>query len=123
MLRSTSRRTPRTLPAMDLALADDLGADDEDVVRAARAEDLTRRLRDSPGDDAIADELAALLEDLGRGHELVALIAGAWRMPRPRGARLAREARTVFERMARRPTWPANPPMRRFTATHLASLS
>ncbi len=92
---------PAHAPAMDLALADDLGADDEDVVRAARAEDLTRRLRDSPGDDAIADELAALLEDLGRGHELVALIAGRLEDASPeKRSRLAREARTVFERMA-----------------------
>jgi tetratricopeptide (TPR) repeat protein len=92
---------PADAPAMDLALADDLGADDEDVVRAARAEDLSRRLRDSPGDDTIADELAALLEDLGRGHELVALIAGRLEDASPeKRARLAREARAVFERMA-----------------------
>ena len=67
---------PARVPAVDLALDDDLGMDDEDVVRAARVEELTRRLRDVPGDDTLADELTVLLETLDWGHELVALFAG-----------------------------------------------
>ncbi len=94
---------PVRAATMDLALAEEPDASEEDVVRAARVEELTRRLRDNPTDDAIADELAALLEDLGRGHELVALIAGrlddATSERRPL---LAERARTIFERMAAR---------------------
>lgn len=90
-------------PAMDLALAEDLGADDEDVVRAARVDELTRRLRDAPANDSVADELASLLEDLGRGHELVALIAGRLEDASPeKRSQLAADARAIFERMAAR---------------------
>ena len=92
---------PARAPSMDLALDDDLGMDDEDVVRAARVEELTRRLRDAPGDDTLADELTELLEALDRGHELVALFAG--RIEDASDARrgpLAAHARTVLERMA-----------------------
>ncbi len=92
--------TPARTPAMDLALAEDLGEDDDDVVQAARVDELTRRLRDSPGNDAVADELAALLEGLGRGHELVALIAGRLEdASSERRPQLAADARAVFERM------------------------
>ncbi len=92
---------PARVPAVDLALDDDLGMDDEDVVRAARVEELTRRLRDVPGDDTLADELTVLLETLDRGHELVALFAGRIEdaSDARRGA-LAAQARTVLERMA-----------------------
>jgi hypothetical protein len=89
--------------AMDLALADELPDGDEDVLKTARVEELSRRLRDSPGDDAMANELAGLLEQLGRGHELVALIAGRLEdAPPERRAALSLEARAVLERMAAR---------------------
>jgi tetratricopeptide (TPR) repeat protein len=89
--------------AIDLALDEDVQSDEQDVVRAARVEELTRRLRDAPADDAIADELAALLEDLGRGHELVALLVGRLddASVELRPALVAR-ALTIFERMASR---------------------
>ena len=47
---------------------------DEDPAGAARIDDLTRRLQGNPRDGAVADELVRLLEDFGRGHELVALL-------------------------------------------------
>ncbi len=90
-------------PAIDLALDEDVAMDENDVLRSARVEELTRRLRDAPADDALADELAGLLEELGRGHELVALVVG--RLDDASDERrpvLAARARTVFERMAAR---------------------
>lgn len=75
LLASIEPDAPRE-PAVDLALDEDIALGDQDVVRSARVEELVRRLHDAPADDAIADELAMLLEDLGRGHELVALLAG-----------------------------------------------
>ena len=41
---------------------------------AARIDDLTRRLQGDPTNHAIAEELLRLLEDFGRGHEIVALL-------------------------------------------------
>jgi hypothetical protein len=77
--------------------------DDQDVARTARADELTRRLRDAPGDDALAEELVALLEALDRGHELVALLAGRLDdASDERRSELAARARTVLERMAAR---------------------
>jgi hypothetical protein len=52
--------------------ADDSSHDD---ARAARVEELTRRFQARPDDQAVADELAELLEHLGRGHELLALLS------------------------------------------------
>jgi tetratricopeptide (TPR) repeat protein len=49
--------------------------DDEDAEKAGRVEDLTRRLHADPANDAVADELAGLLESLGRHHELLALLS------------------------------------------------
>jgi tetratricopeptide (TPR) repeat protein len=92
---------PARSAVIDLALAEEVEASDEDVVRAGRVEELTRRLRDNPADDGVADELAALLEDLGRGHELVALFAARLEDATPeRRPRLAADARKTFERMA-----------------------
>ncbi len=92
---------PRELsraPAMDLALPDD---DDEDAGQAARAEELTRRLREAPGDDGLADELAGVLEALGRSHELVALLTGRLEdAPADRRAARGARAKATFERMA-----------------------
>ena len=85
--------------AMDLAMADDVP--DEDVEKGARVDELTRRLRDDPANEPLADELTALLEDLGRGHELVALLVGRLEdAPPARREALAARARAVFERMA-----------------------
>ena len=50
-------------------------ADDEDSEKAARVEELTRRLHADPANDAVANELAVLLEALGRHHELLALLS------------------------------------------------
>ena len=92
---------PARSAMIDLAFAEEVEASDEDVVRAARVEELTRRLRDNPTDDGVADELATLLEDLGRGHELVALIAGRLEdATAERRPGLAADARKIFERMA-----------------------
>ena len=83
---------------MDLALPED---DDEDAGQAARAEELTRRLREAPGDDAVADELAGVLEALGRSHELVALLTGRLEdAPADRRAARGAGAKATFERTA-----------------------
>jgi len=93
--------TRARMPSMDLALADD--ALDEDVERAARVDELTRRLRDDPTNEPVADELTTLLERLGRGHELVALLVGRLEdAPAARREDLAARARAIFERMAAR---------------------
>jgi|HubBroStandDraft_1064217.scaffolds.fasta_scaffold06454_3 tetratricopeptide (TPR) repeat protein len=47
----------------------------ESAEMAARVEDLTRRFQADPDDHAVADELASLLESLGRSHELLALLS------------------------------------------------
>ena len=66
-------------------------------------EELTRRLRADPADDATFDELAALLEYLGRGHELVALLAGRLEDAAAEGrAALAPRARAILSRMMAR---------------------
>lgn len=84
------------LPKLDLSLAAD-----EDAEGAARVEDLTRRLQGNPGDDAVADELLTLLESLGRGHELLALVSARLEDATPeRRASLAPRARAALERMA-----------------------
>jgi tetratricopeptide (TPR) repeat protein len=63
--RASPREDSRAAPSL---------AFEETPDRAALAEDLARRLQAHPGDEAIAGELAQALEDLGRGHELVALL-------------------------------------------------
>jgi hypothetical protein len=87
---------------MGMALGPDEGdAEEVDIARAARADELTRRLRDDPANEALAEELTSLLEDLSRGHELVALLVGRLEDASPdRRDALARQARDVFERMA-----------------------
>jgi tetratricopeptide (TPR) repeat protein len=81
---------------------DDSLASDSDVERAERVEELTRRLHANPRDDATADELAGLLEALGRGHELLALLsAGLADAGVERRAELAPRARATLDRLAR----------------------
>lgn len=74
---------------------------DVDAERAARVDELTRRVHADPRDDAAADELAGLLEALGRGHELLALLsAGLADAGVERRAVLAPRARAALERLA-----------------------
>jgi tetratricopeptide (TPR) repeat protein len=84
-----------------MAIGMDLALPDEDIELAARADELTRRLRESPGNDAVADALASVLEGLGRSHELVALLTGRLEdAPAERRALLRPRAKATFERMA-----------------------
>jgi cellulose synthase operon protein C len=70
---------PRGVP-LDLSLPTHAESDDSamdgDSVDAARVEDLTRSLNLNPNNDEVVDELSTLLLRLGRGHELLALLAG-----------------------------------------------
>jgi hypothetical protein len=87
-------------PRIDLSLASESPeADDDD--RPRRADELTRRLHADPADDAAAAELAGLLEALGRGHELLALLSARLEDASPeRRAELAPRAREVLQRLA-----------------------
>ena len=68
---------------------------------AVRIEDLTRRLQGDPRDDAVADELASLLERAARGHELLALLSARLDDATPeRRAALVPQARAALERLA-----------------------
>jgi tetratricopeptide (TPR) repeat protein len=89
-------------PAGDGDKDKDTEADAEPAIDPeARVELLTRRLHADPSDDAVADELAALLERLDRGHELLALLSGRLEDATPaRRAVLAPRARTTLERLA-----------------------
>jgi tetratricopeptide (TPR) repeat protein len=88
-------------PLRGLDLATEPPASDDDVERAARADELARRLQGDPGDDEVADELASLLEALGRGHELVALLSARMEDATPeRRAILAPRAASALERLA-----------------------
>ena len=87
--------------AVDLALAAEAPSTEEEVRAGSRAEELTRRLHANPGDDAAADELGSLLELLGRGHELLALLSARLEDATPeRRAILAPRARAVLARLA-----------------------
>jgi cellulose synthase operon protein C len=88
---------------LDLGLESEPPADEEDMQRAVRVEELTRRLHADPTDDAIAGELASLLEALGRGHELIALLSARLEDATPeRRAALAPLAREALERLVAR---------------------
>jgi tetratricopeptide (TPR) repeat protein len=83
-------------PALDLSLP----AEPEPEI-AARIDDLTRRLQGDPRDDVVADELAGLLEQAGRGHELLALLSARLEdASSERRAELAPRARATLERLA-----------------------
>jgi thioredoxin-like negative regulator of GroEL len=72
-----------------------------DADLAGRIDDLTRRLQGNPADDAVADELATLLEQAGRGHELLALLSARIEDATPeRRIVLAPMARGALERLA-----------------------
>jgi len=86
---------PRLAP-LDLSLASEPPPD-----VAARIEELTRALQANAADDAVADELASLLEQAGRGHELLALLSARLEDATPaRRAELAPRARAALERLA-----------------------
>jgi hypothetical protein len=86
--------------AFDFTLPSE-GEVDEDDGRGARVEELTRRLHANPSDDAVADELASLLEGLGRGHELLALLSARLEDASPsRRDALAPRAHAALVRLA-----------------------
>jgi tetratricopeptide (TPR) repeat protein len=86
---------------IDFALDTEPPLSDDEVERAARIEELTRRLQGDPENDAIADELASLFESLGRGHELLALLSGRLEDASPeRRATLAPSACAALARLA-----------------------
>jgi tetratricopeptide (TPR) repeat protein len=95
---SATHRTVTERPALDLSIAPE---PEEDAEAAAQVEDLTRRLQGNPHDDAVADELATLLQALGRGHELLALLLARMEDATPeRRAELAPRARVALAEMA-----------------------
>ena len=59
-----------------IALPDLFAETGEDADLATRADELGRRVQADPRDEAAASELAHVLEALGRGHELLALMMG-----------------------------------------------
>jgi hypothetical protein len=61
-----SRQAPAPLPVLEAL---------DDAQAEARVEELTRRVQAAPNDDRVIDELSILLERLGRGHELLALLS------------------------------------------------
>jgi tetratricopeptide (TPR) repeat protein len=72
-----------------------------DVESAARVDDLTRRLQADPTNDAVAEELSSLLEALGRGHELLALLSARLEDATPeRRTGLAARLRATLDRLA-----------------------
>jgi tetratricopeptide (TPR) repeat protein len=94
--KSATHRTVTERPVLDLSLPAE-----QDAEVAARIDDLSRRLQGNPADDAVADELATLLEQAGRGHELLALLSGRLEDATPeRRAILAPRASAALERLA-----------------------
>ncbi|HEX3346069.1 MAG TPA: hypothetical protein VHS09_15905, partial [Polyangiaceae bacterium] len=95
--RSATHRTVSERPLLDLSLPVEADAE-----LAARIDELTRRLQGNPADDAVADELAGLLEQAGRGHELLALLSARLEDATPeRRAVLAPMAQAALERLAK----------------------
>jgi hypothetical protein len=73
----------------------------DDDVLAARAEELTRKVQADPTNDQAAEELADVLERLGRGHELLALmLARLEDAPPERRPEIVPRVRAVLERLA-----------------------
>jgi tetratricopeptide (TPR) repeat protein len=72
-----------------------------DAEASARAEELSRKLHADPADAAAADELASLLEKLGRGHELLALLSARMEdAPPDQREALTPRVRAALERLA-----------------------
>lgn len=92
---------PPDITAGLLQASDPFAGAEEDSDLAARADELGRRVQADPRDEAAAAELARILEALGRGHELLALMMGrledASADKRPE---LVARVRTVLERLA-----------------------
>jgi tetratricopeptide (TPR) repeat protein len=87
--------------SIDLGLGAETESSDDEVRAGVRVEELTRRLHGEPQDDAAADELASLLESLGRGHELLALLSARLEdATLERRAELAPRARAALARLA-----------------------
>jgi len=79
----------------------DAGEDADDAHLSARADELGRRVQADPRDEAAASELAQVLEALGRGHELLALMMGRLEdAPAERRPELVLRVRAVLERLA-----------------------
>jgi hypothetical protein len=94
--KSATHRTVTERPLLDLSLPAEADAE-----LAGRIDDLTRRLQGNPADDAVADELATLLEQAARGHELLALLSGRLEDATPeRRVVLAPMAKGALERLA-----------------------
>jgi hypothetical protein len=94
--KSATHRTLTDRPLLDLSLPAEVDAE-----LAGRIDDLTRRLQGNPADDAVADELASLLEQAGRGHELLALLSARLEDATPeRRIVLAPMAKGALERLA-----------------------
>lgn len=92
---------PPPFPARQAAVDFSVEEPSEDPAAAARVEDLTRALQANPRDEAVADELATLLESLGRGMELLALwSARLEEAPPERRPPLAERARAAMQRLA-----------------------
>jgi hypothetical protein len=94
--KSATHRTVTERPLLDLSLPAEADAE-----LAGRIDDLTRRLHGHPADDAVADELATLLEQAARGPELLALLSGRLEDATPeRRVVLAPMAKGALERLA-----------------------
>jgi hypothetical protein len=92
--------TPARPPELRLDLST-AAESDLDVQIAGRIDELTRRLQADARDEAVADELAGLLERAGRGHELLALLSARFEdATAERRALLAPRAQAALERLA-----------------------
>jgi hypothetical protein len=101
---SSREETPaeRTQDIGTVSFDGDAGVDDASPERAARVEELTRRLHADPTNDAVADELASLLEALERHHELLALMSARLEdAPAARRPELLPRFHETLERLAR----------------------
>jgi tetratricopeptide (TPR) repeat protein len=87
--------------SLELGLAPERSGTEDEARAGARVEQLTRQLQADPRDDAAADELASLLELLGRGHELLALLSARLEDATPeQRVVLAPRARAALARLA-----------------------
>jgi hypothetical protein len=88
-------------PSLDLGLPTESPGADEDDARARRVEELKQRIVADATDENAATELASLLEALGRGHELLALLSARLEDAAPeRRGELVTRTRAVLERLA-----------------------